>query len=115
MPTYTNIEAFLKQFVQDILLEKYNKATFPKALEEQEWLRLIADMSSAAADGDSPSPRNTVLNGQQVVALWSIGILPVQPEDEPVTYGDLSARLAERLELIKFARENIKDFTAVRH
>lgn len=101
----TNIEVFLEQLAQDVETEKYNKATFPKALVEGEWTQLIADLLK----------EDSAINERWIAPFQFIGILPLKPRGTGITCTDLASSLAQRLELVKFAKENIKDFTAVRH
>lgn len=105
MTHYTNIETFLEQLAQGIEAGQYTKATFPKALEEQEWERLTAELSG----------KGTAINEHLIEPFSFIGVLPAKLSGKAYTYDELSKGIVSRLELIKFAKSNIKDFTAVRH
>jgi hypothetical protein len=101
----TNIEVFLEQLAQGVEDGTYTKATFPKALDEKEWAQFIDELTG----------KSTVIGGAYIAPFQFIGILPSEPPGTTFTYSDLCINLTQRFELIKFAKEHIKDFTAVRH
>jgi hypothetical protein len=105
MQNYTNVEEFLEQLALGVVKSTYTKGTFPKALDEQEWTRLVADLARM----------NTVIKPHLVPPFQFIGILPQQSKRMTFTYAELSTTLHHRLDLIKFAKQHIKEFTAVRH
>lgn len=105
MTPYTDIEAFLVQLAHGVESGQYTKATFSKALDEQVWAHVIAELSKCDA----------AIEGPHIGPLQFIGVLPTKLAGAVYTYDDLSRGIASRLELLKFAKEHIKDFTAVRH
>jgi hypothetical protein len=105
MKNYTDVEAFLEQLARGVEAGTYTKGTFPKALDEQEWTRLIADLAG----------KDTAVEPHLVTPFQFIGILPQQSQSTTFTFAELSTTLYHRLDLIKVAKEHIKDFTAVRH
>ena len=105
MTTYTDIEAFLAQLAHGVESGQYTKATFSKALDEQVWAQVVADLSNGGAAIEAP----------YIAPFQFIGVLPTKPTGSVYTYDDLSKGIVSRLELIAFAKAHIKDFTAVRH
>jgi hypothetical protein len=115
MQTYTDIPAFLEYLAQGVEEGKYTKATFPKALDENEWSRLINDLNTGALGSNAPAVRDTAVHASLVRPFQFLGILPTKQAIDTFKYSDVSFGLAQRLDLIKMAKAHIKDFTATRH
>lgn len=115
MQTYDDISHFLEHLAQGVEEGKYTKATFIKALEENEWVRLICDLDAEADSPDAQAIRDTPVRTSLVKPFQFLGMLPATQAIDTFKYCDLSRGLSERLGLIKMAKEHIKDFTATRH
>ncbi len=115
MQTYTDIAAFLEYLAQGVDEGKYTKATFPKALDESEWSRLINDLNAGVMETNAPAVRNTPLPASLVGPFQFLGILPAAQASHVFKYSDVSSGLTMRLDLIKTFKSYIKDFTATRH
>ncbi|WP_151638731.1 hypothetical protein [Noviherbaspirillum aerium] len=105
MIQYPDIETFLQHLVNGIESGQYTKATFPKALDEQGWKVATSDLVG----------KNSAVKESLIEPLQYIGVLPAKSTGKAFTHDDLSKGIASRLELIKFAKAHIKDFTSVQH
>lgn len=105
MIQYTDIDTFLQQLSNGIESGQYTKATFPKALDEQGWTVATSDLTG----------KNSAIKESLIEPLQYIGVLPEKSTGKAFTYDDLSKGIVSRLELIKFAKAHIKDFTSVQH
>jgi hypothetical protein len=105
MIQYTDIDTFLQQLCDGIECGQYTKATFPKTLDDQGWATVTSDLVG----------RNTTIKEALIEPLQYIGVLPAKSAGKGFTYDDLSKGIVSRLELIKFAKAHIKDFTSVQH
>lgn len=105
MTQFTNTEEFLERLCQGVNAGQYTRASFPDALTEEGWTQAITALAGYS----------TVVKEVQVRPFQFIGILPTEQQKSRFTYDDLSKSIASRLQLVKFAKEHIKEFTAVRH
>lgn len=105
MKNYTDMESFLERFAAEISWGVYTKSNFRNALDESEWLRLVSELAG----------KDTQVKAGLIGSLHIIGILPPGPVAPDFTHRELSVALANRLDLIRFAKDRISGFTAVRH